>query len=94
MSSGAYSWKQDRLLWPSFFASAATVPGLLIAQSWLSPWLPPAVAAALGIFAVWAIVGIVLSMKPPIPNWSLLKWLAASAGGAIVGGITVFLLER
>ena len=84
-----YSWKRDRLLLAIAIAAAATIP----AGRMLEPWLPRAVAAALGMFAVWAIVGIVLSLKPPIPNWSLLKWLAASAGGAIVGGVVAFLIE-
>ena len=82
------SW--DPLFWPVFIAAFLSP----WAGGLFERWLPYGVAGGIGMFAAWVVVGIALSVKPPIPNWSLLKWIAASAIGAVVGGGVMFLLDK
>ena len=90
MSTTANVKNWDPLFWPVVVAAALTpLAGRLLEQ-----WLEPSIAWGLGIFAAWTLVGIAVSFKPPVPNWSLPKWIVCAAVGSTLGGGVAFLLDK
>ena len=83
----AGSW--DPFVWPCFLGGALTP----LAGAVFERWMPPAIAGGLGVFVAWVAVGAAFSISPPTAKWSLTKWIAGGAAGAIVSTAVMLLLQ-
>jgi len=57
----------------------------------LNRWLPLHYAVGFATFITWLIVLRVFNKISPSSNWSLLRWVGASVGAAVIGGVLAFL---
>jgi hypothetical protein len=73
--------------WPFFVGGLC---GPLLGDA-LSRWLPLHLAVALAMFVAWLIALRVFDRISPSPNWSILRWLGASFGAGVIGGVLAFL---
>ena len=74
--------------WPVFAGGVAGPLAALV----LSQWMPRPWAAALGFSLAWFVAGLLFLRRPPVPGWTLGRWMAACiAGGAIAGVLTAVL---
>lgn len=74
--------------WPFFIGGLC---GPLLGDV-LSRWLPLHYAVGIAMFTAWLVALWVFNRISPSPDWSIRRWLAASAGAAIIGGVLAFLL--
>jgi hypothetical protein len=68
--------------WPCFIGGFC---GPLLAHV-LVEWMPSAVAVGVAFFIMWVIVGLVFTVSPPSTRWSLARWTAGGALGALMAG--------
>ena len=75
--------------WPCFIGGFC---GPLLAHA-LTGWMAPAVAVGLAFFIMWVLVGLVFTVSPPSRKWSLTRWTAGGAVGALVAGALAFVVH-
>jgi hypothetical protein len=75
--------------WPCFIGGFC---GPLLAHV-LSEQMSPAVAVGLSFFIMWALVGLVFTVSPPTRRWSLARWTASGAAGALLAGALAFVVH-
>ena len=74
--SGDSMWRW----WPCFIGGFC---GPLISRV-LTTWMPPPLALGSAFFIMWVLVGLVFTVSPPSRKWSLARWTAGGAVGALV----------
>jgi hypothetical protein len=74
--------------WPCAVGGAA----LPILATYLRVWLLPPLAAGVAFVILWALVGMVLSRRPPTASWGLPRWLIGGLVGALVAAVVTYIL--
>lgn len=75
--------------WPCFIGGFC---GPLLAYV-LVEWMAPATAVGVAFFIMWVIVGLVFTVSPPGGRWSLARWTAGGALGALVAGALALVIH-
>lgn len=75
--------------WPCFVGGFC---GPLLARV-LSAWVPLYAATAAAFFLMWVVVGLIFTVLPPGPKWSLTRWIAGGGVGALVAGALAFVVH-